>query len=169
MRMLLLLLKQLKNNKMKNFKLKILLFPTVFFTCMVSYAQSNIVQDTISGFYLTKSYEGYTGSNYESLVLEERPIIHISYIEKVDRGFDSNTRTVVILKLNKEGAQKLKTTTTNHIGEPMVLVFETKIITAPFISGTIDSGYLEISGDFSVQEATSIVNWIKKKTKAFKN
>lgn len=145
-------------------KLFFLVLLTATFTS--GYTQpSPMVTDTISGFYLTKSHEGFTGFNYEKLVLKDKPSIYISAIEKVSQNFDYNGSPSVSIALNKQGTKELKRVSEEHIGQPMVLVFEKKIITAPIINSPIEHGFLQITGNFTIQETTSMVNWLKSKIK----
>lgn len=135
-----------------------------FLNTIISFSQTAIVEkDTLSGFYLTKSFDGFTGENFETLILAEKPYIYISEVEKVSQDFDFRNRPVVTLKLKNEAKQKLNEISVAHSGEPLVIRFGTKIIMAPTIFGPIENGEVQISGNFTLEETASMVNWIKKR------
>ena len=71
------------------------------------FAQSNtIYQDSVSGFYLTQSHEGFIGENYETLILQDKPSISLSEIKKVSQNFDMLGKPAVFIVLNDSGKEK---------------------------------------------------------------
>tara|TARA_R110002153_G_scaffold67953_1_gene180598 strand:- start:379 stop:828 length:450 start_codon:yes stop_codon:yes gene_type:complete len=126
------------------------------------FAQSNtIYQDSVSGFYLTQSHEGFIGENYETLILQDKPSISLSEIKKVSQNFDMLGKPAVFIVLNDSGKEKLKNITTSYSGEPLVIYFGRKIILAPIMTSPITEGEMIISGNFTIQETDGMVNWLK--------
>lgn len=145
--------------------LKHIIFILIFyFSIIPCHAQSEKkANDTISGFYLTKSFDGFTGQNFETLVLEEKPYIYINEIKKVSQDFNFRNQPFIHITLNNAGKEKLKEASLKFQGKPLVVVFETKTVMAPTINGLIENGELQISGNFTLQETTAMTNWIKKR------
>ena len=65
----------------------------------------------------------------------------------------------VQFKCNNEGTVKFRNFTRKHVGQILAIVFDGKIISAPFIKDAIVRGEGNISGGFnSLEEATSLAN-----------
>lgn len=144
--------------------MRLLIVLVIFSISVEGFGQSEPkLLDTISGFYLTKSHKGFTGQNFETLILEEKPYIYITQVEEVSRGFSFNQIPVVNIKLNTEATEKLRMASTQFLGQPLVIVFGKKILMAPTMHSTIDNGLLEISGNLSMEETEAMTNWIKKR------
>ncbi len=102
----------------------------------ISFSQDDtIVKDTVSGFYLTKSFEGFTGENFETLVLEDKPYIYITELKYVSQEFNFRNQPVVNMVFDEQGKGKLKNIAVKFKGQPLVIVLEKKIIMAPTLMG----------------------------------
>lgn len=68
---------------------------------------------------------------------------------------------VVSIALKKEGAEKFSAFTASHIGKPLAIMLDGKIISLPNIKSQIADGKGIISGGFTVQEMTDLVIKLK--------
>ena len=140
------------------------IFPLIIgmFLATASYSQTKpMSRDTISGLYLTKNYDGFTGDNYETLILQDTPSIYLSDIKEVSQSFNYLGKPSVHLVLNTLGSAKLKEITTEFTGEPLVIYFGKKIVLAPTMMSPITGGQLEISSNLTLQETDGMVRWLK--------
>ncbi|MBO0592379.1 hypothetical protein I2486_13310 [Cellulophaga sp. E16_2] len=127
-----------------------------------TYSQAKPINtDTISGLYLTKSYNGFTGDNYETLILKDTPSIYLSDIKEVSQNFNYLGKPAVQIVLTTLGSKKLKAITTEFTGEPLVIYFGTKIVLAPTMMNPITGGQLEISSNLTLKETDGMVRWLR--------
>lgn len=71
--------------------------------------------------------------------------------------FDSRTNEpVVSFKFNQKGALRFGKLTADNVGKPFAIVLDSQVISAPRINEPILGGSGQISGNFTVQEATNL-------------
>ncbi len=58
--------------------------------------------------------------------------------------------------LTEEGAQTFATFTAQHVGDPLAIVLDRKVISAPIIQQAITGGEGSITGSFTLEEANSL-------------
>ena len=68
---------------------------------------------------------------------------------------------VVSLELDGAGARSFAEVTTQHTGELLAIILDNKVQSAPRINEPIPSGNAQISGKFSIDEATYLANILK--------
>lgn len=69
-------------------------------------------------------------------------------------GIDESTdRSVVNIRLDETGKTKLTALTTQHIGQPMAIVLDGEVLSAPIIQEPIVGGALQVSGGFTAESA----------------
>lgn len=79
-------------------------------------------------------------------------------LKRASVQFDQTTSfPVVALQFNSEGADLFETITKEHIGETIAIYLDGEIISAPVVNQVISGGEAQISGDFDIQEARSLV------------
>ncbi|MEA3407047.1 MAG: protein translocase subunit SecD [Chloroflexota bacterium] len=71
--------------------------------------------------------------------------------------FDRNGLPVIAFELDSEGAQIFAQHTANNIGKFVAIVLDKKVISCPRIQSAIPEGRGQITGQFSVEEAKSMV------------
>ena len=72
-------------------------------------------------------------------------------------GIDPFTdRPVVNIKFDEEGGRKLTELTQANVGQPMAMVLDGEVLSAPIIREPITGGQLQISGGFSNREANQL-------------
>lgn len=143
---------------------KLIFYFLFLLNSIIGFSQTDVIKkDTVSGFYLTKSSEGFTGENFEKLILHEKPYIYLSDIKEVNQEFGYNGSPLINMILTAEGREKLKFISRKFQGALLVIYFGKKIVMAPKMMGPIENGELQISGNFTLQETEAMVNWIKKR------
>ena len=71
-------------------------------------------------------------------------------------SFDQNNRSVVSFKFNLQGAQKFGRLTSENVNKPFAIILDNKVLSSPVINEPILGGAGQISGNFSVEETTSL-------------
>jgi SecD/SecF fusion protein len=72
-------------------------------------------------------------------------------------GFDSMTREPVVnFRFDRAGAREFAAITEAHVGRPFAIVLDGQVLSAPVIREPITGGSGQISGNFTVQEATTL-------------
>lgn len=87
-----------------------------------------------------------TGSN----VVNASPI----YVER-------EPNPVVSLELDSEGSQRFSDATGRYIGQPIYIILDDEIISAPIVQQQISLGQATISGNFTIEEASNLAALIR--------
>ena len=66
----------------------------------------------------------------------------------------------VEMTMNDEGARKWEEITETNIGEPIAIVVDGRVYSAPVVNQKIESGLSTISGDFTIEEAEELAKSI---------
>jgi preprotein translocase subunit SecD len=72
---------------------------------------------------------------------------------------NSASRFGVGIEFNAAGAQKMRTATAGHLGKPLAILIDSKVVMAPTVRSAIDA-LAEINGDLTRAEAERIVTGI---------
>ena len=112
--------------------------------------------DRENGFYEVLQYEDI--ADLKTMKLSKTPIINESQIMEIKNVFDNLGKVVIDIKLNKEGAQIFKKLTEKNIGKPIAIVLNKILISAPRVNEVIPEGRIQISGNFSIEEAEEFIN-----------
>ena len=79
-------------------------------------------------------------------------------LEKADVGSNQSGQFVVNIKFSPKGSTKFAELTGKLVGKPMAIFFDGEEISAPNINEPIYQGAAEISGNFTAETATRMVN-----------
>lgn len=73
-------------------------------------------------------------------------------------GVDPNNSAyyAVYLEFNKDGAEKFAKITSDYLGQPIPIVLDGKVISAPVVQSVIAGGKAVITGNFSLEEARKL-------------
>lgn len=86
---------------------------------------------------------GLTGKNLDSANVE----------------FDPNTgRPIIALRFDGEGADLFEQITSRNVGKPMAVFLDNQLLQAPTVQTSIAGGEAIITGDFTIDEAKTIVS-----------
>lgn len=88
----------------------------------------------------------------------DEPFLTLARLEAIDAALSPQFGTWVInLNLTEPDAETFGEWTATHIGERLAIVADQVVLTAPEISSAIPGGNVQISGQFSEQDARNLV------------
>jgi SecD/SecF fusion protein len=91
------------------------------------------------------------------LAVEKQIMVQGEDLTDAQPGFDQRTsEPVVNFRFNIRGGQKFADVTTKNVGKPFAIVLDNKVISAPRILTPITGGSGQISGRFTVEQATNL-------------
>ena len=80
------------------------------------------------------------------------------YLERAELSFDSITQeSQVQLQFDGEGAKLFEDLTTKNVNRPLAIFLDGQLLSAPIVQEPISGGRAQITGQFSVEEARTIV------------
>src|SRR3989344_6007556 len=80
------------------------------------------------------------------------------YVKRAQLSFDSvSNLPQIFLEFNDEGAKLFEAITKRNIGKPLGVFLDNSLITAPTVSEAISGGRAQITGRFTLPEATQLV------------
>ena len=89
--------------------------------------------------------------------LAERPALEGEHLTDARVGFDQLTGDPLVgFELDREGARRFADLTRANIGRMLAIVLDGQVISAPVIQGAIPGGSGQISGAFTVAEASDL-------------
>lgn len=94
------------------------------------------------------------GGNY---LLREAPVVQGEELTDSQPGFDQqNGQPIITFRFNQTGARKFGDFTKVNVGRPFAIVLDDKVLSAPVIQTAILGGSGQISGNFTVESATTL-------------
>jgi SecD/SecF fusion protein len=91
------------------------------------------------------------------LPVEKQVMVQGEDLTDAQPGFDQRTsEPVVNFRFNIRGGQKFADVTTKNVGKPFAIVLDNKVISAPRILTPITGGSGQISGRFTIEQATNL-------------
>jgi len=80
------------------------------------------------------------------------------FIKRATLGFDNiGNEPLVLLEFDDEGKKLFAELTKKHLGKPLAIAIDDQVISAPTIQAEITTGQAQISGNFSLEEARTLV------------
>lgn len=110
--------------------------------------------------------------NYEEILLRNEEVeeggeledsfqatlLNGKYVQKAKIGFEQTTsQSMVLLQFNEEGAKIFEDLTAKNIGKPLAIYIDGVPISLPTVQDVISGGKAQITGDFTVEEAKTLV------------
>ena len=86
-------------------------------------------------------------------LLRAIPVLDGSMLTDAKVGFDQNNQPVINFTLNGQGAKIFGDFTAKAVGKRMAVVLDDKVYSAPVIRERIGGGRVQISGNFTINEA----------------
>ena len=74
------------------------------------------------------------------------------------RDFDQNSRPVVSMSMDRQGAKEWAKLTRNNIGNSIAIVLDKSVYSFPNVNQEITGGNSQISGNFTLEEAADLAN-----------
>jgi len=82
------------------------------------------------------------------------------YFERADITFSYSYKPLVSITLSSEGTELFKEITANNIGKKIGIFVEGELISAPVVNDVITGGVAVITGDFTLEEASDLVDYL---------
>ncbi|MBV1703884.1 MAG: protein translocase subunit SecD [Hyphomicrobiales bacterium] len=115
-----------------------------------------------SGFDVLKMQPQTPGGAAGVINVEKQVIVRGADLTDASPGFDSQTNEPVVnFTFNIQGGQAFAQATAANIGRPFAIVLDGEVISAPVIRSAITGGRGQISGNFTVAEATDLATLLK--------
>jgi preprotein translocase subunit SecD len=117
-------------------------------------AINNAVQGLVPpGHVLTVDEDGVT-----PLLLERRVLVSGENLQRAGVGTDQNGQTAIDFSFDSRGGRVFGDTTRANVGQRFAILLDDRVISAPRIISPILSGRGQITGNFSIAEASELVN-----------
>jgi SecD/SecF fusion protein len=99
----------------------------------------------------------WDSAHQERFTVERRPVLSGERLVQAEPGIDGQTgQPVVNFRFDAAGGRAFADFTRGHVNEPMAIVLDGKVLSAPVIREPILGGSGQISGRFNVQEVTDL-------------
>ena len=82
-------------------------------------------------------------------------------VEEAGQGYDEKGRPSIKMQMTPIGSKTWAKLTTDNVGKPIAIVLDDIVYSAPNVSGPIEGGNSEISGNFTVEQAQDLANTLK--------
>ena len=79
-------------------------------------------------------------------------------VESAKVDYDRHRRIVVDMQMDANGTKEWKSLTEKNVGRPIAVTLDNRVYTAPNVNEAIPNGRSQISGNFTEEEATDLVN-----------
>lgn len=89
-------------------------------------------------------------------IVERAPVVGGDQLTDAQPSFDQNGAPAVNFRFNPTGARLFGAHTATHINEPFAIVLDDEVISAPVIRAHISGGSGIISGNFTIEESTTL-------------
>ena len=100
-------------------------------------------------------------STGQPLVVRKAILVTGSNLTRANVGVDQYQRPAIDFAFNGEGAKAFGDATSRNIGKRFAIILDDKIVSAPTIQGAITGGTGQITGSFTHEEASEVVNVLK--------
>jgi SecD/SecF fusion protein len=85
----------------------------------------------------------------------------VHFIKEATCTFSEIDHPEINFTMNEKGAKEWKSLTGNNIGRAIAIVLDNKVFAAPKVMTQIEGGRSQITGDFTIEEATDLANVLK--------
>lgn len=117
----------------------------------------NDIQAALAGAVPPDAQLLYDEANTPYLV-KRRVLVSGENLTRAYVGQDESNRPAIDFRFDGQGARRFGEATAQNIGKPFAIVLDEKVISAPTIQGAITGGSGQITGSFSIEEASELVN-----------
>lgn len=92
----------------------------------------------------------------ETVVVPQEPVMAALRVEEAEATFDQSNSPAVQIRLTADAGLQFGVVTADRLGQPMALVHDGRVLTAPTIQSPILGGSLIITGLFTMEEAETL-------------
>ena len=117
----------------------------------------NSVQDALAGRVPPDSQllADEQGTPY---LVKRRILVAGENLTRASVGADQSGRPAIDFRFDGTGARRFGEATAANLGKPFAIILDGKVISAPTIQSAITSGSGQITGQFTIEEASTLVN-----------
>jgi preprotein translocase subunit SecD len=99
----------------------------------------------------------YGQKDKQPYLIEKRVLVSGADLTNAQPGFDQRTNEPIVqFRFNSNGARRFAQVTSENVGRPFAIVLDNEVISAPVIREPITGGSGQISGNFTVEQATDL-------------
>ncbi len=91
-------------------------------------------------------------------LVKKRVLVSGENLTRASVGSDQSGRPAIDFRFDGTGARRFGEATAANLGKPFAIILDGKVISAPTIQSAITSGSGQITGQFTIQEAATLVN-----------
>ncbi|MBD3835316.1 protein translocase subunit SecD [Brevundimonas sp.] len=91
-------------------------------------------------------------------LVKRRILVAGENLTRASVGADQSGRPAIDFRFDGTGARRFGDATAANLGKPFAIILDGKVISAPTIQSAITSGSGQITGQFSIEEASTLVN-----------
>jgi len=117
----------------------------------------NSVEQAIGGLVPPDAQLLYDDQGTPYLV-KRRVLVSGENLTRASVGADQGGRPAIDFRFDGQGARRFGEATAQNIGKPFAIILDEKVISAPTIQGAITGGTGQITGSFSIESASELVN-----------
>ncbi|RZJ46958.1 MAG: protein translocase subunit SecD, partial [Brevundimonas sp.] len=117
----------------------------------------NSIQEALAGS-VPPDAELLLGEDGTPYLVKRRILVSGENLTKAEVTTDQNQRTAIGFRFDGAGARRFGEATAANIGRPFAIILDGKVISAPRINSAITGGSGIIEGQFTIQQASEMVN-----------
>ena len=118
----------------------------------------NSVEDAVAGRVPPDSELLVGEDGVTPYLVKKRVLVSGENLTRASVGSDQSGRPAIDFRFDGLGARRFGEATAANIGKPFAIILDGKVISAPTIQGAITGGSGQITGSFSIAEASELVN-----------
>jgi preprotein translocase subunit SecD/SecD/SecF fusion protein len=118
----------------------------------------NSVQDAVAGRVPPDAQLLMGADGVTPYLVKKRILVSGENLTRAGVGADQSGRPAIDFRFDGQGARRFGEATAANIGRPFAIILDGKVISAPTIISPITGGTGQITGSFSIAEASELVN-----------
>ncbi len=120
----------------------------------------NSVQEAMAGAVPPDSelIPGAPDTGQAFFLVKRRVLVSGENLTKAEVTSDENNQTAIGFRFDGAGALRFGEATSNNIGRPFAIILDGQVISAPTIISAITGGQGQITGNYTIAEASEMVN-----------
>ena len=118
----------------------------------------NSIQDAVAGRVPPDSELLVGEDGATPYLVKKRVLVSGENLTRAGVGADQSGRPAIDFRFDGQGARRFGEATAANIGKPFAIILDGKVISAPTIQGPITGGTGQITGSFSIAQASELVN-----------
>ncbi len=95
------------------------------------------------------------------ILVKKRVLVSGDNLTDASVGIDQFQKSAIDFRFDSNGARKFGSATANNIGKRFAIILDGEVVSAPTIQSAITGGQGQITGNFTVREASELVNILK--------